>query len=361
MTEEMSRIRIAMTGGSALVGDGLERIGDATILIDGERVEAVAPSAQMPVPSGWRVVDVTGQTVAPGFIDAHVHIGFADPAEVVARGVTTVRDLGWPPDDIFPLAAGSRAAGSAGPEIVAAGPILTAPAGYPTRAAWAPEGTGLEVADPGAARAAVDSIAERGATVIKIALNPPVGPTFEPHMLRAIVAAAETHGLKVTGHIYGLDELEKALDAGVHELAHMLMSDETIPETVLRRMVDQGVVVVPTLSVRFGHDRATAIENLAGFRALGGTIVYGTDLGNEGPGPGIERAEVAAMAEAGMSALDIIRSATVTAAQWLRLKDRGRLVPGALADLVAFGGDVRSHEDLTKVTRVWRRGIERSL
>src|SRR3712207_8677447 len=80
----------------------------------------------------------------PGFVDAHVHIGCADAGEVLRRGVTTVRDLGWPPERIFDVARASASPSFDGPLVLAAGPILTAPGGYPTPAAWAPRGTGRE-------------------------------------------------------------------------------------------------------------------------------------------------------------------------------------------------------------------------
>ena len=270
----------------------------------------------------------------PGFIDAHVHIGFYEPLEVLAGGVTTARDLAWPPEVIFELAERSADPGFRGPRLLAVGPMLTVAGGYPTRAAWAPPGAGLVVDDEEAARSAVRQLHRAGACAIKVALNAAVGPTLSPPLLRAIVDEAHGRGLKVTGHVTGLDELIKAIDAGMDELAHMLMSDETIPDEVVEAMVARDMTIVPTLSCRSGVGRALAVENLARFLDAGGRVVYGTDLGNEGPRPGIDPLEVAAMADAGMSPLDIIRSATVTSARWLGLLDTGRLETGARADLV---------------------------
>lgn len=357
--EELSSIATAITGATALVGPQLDRLEDAVILIEGERIRAAGRPGDVAVPSDFELVRMDGGTLVPGFIDAHVHIGFVEPAEVVTRGVTTVRDLGWPASEIHPLAERSRDVSFAGPEVLAAGPILTARGGYPAQANWAPEGTAREIDDSDSVQAAVDRTADEGASIIKIALNPPVGPTFDADVLRVLVDAAHGRGLRVTGHVHGLAELEKALDAGIDELAHMLMSEEAIPDRTLARMVEQGVVVVPTLSIRFGGDRSMAVQNLARFRAAGGRVVYGTDLGNEGPGPGIDRLEVEAMAAAGYSMIDIVRSATVDAAAWLRLADRGSLEAGKLADIAAFGGRIDEPSDLGEVTQVWRRGMAR--
>lgn len=335
-----------------LHGRSLRLVEATTLTLDGRRIGAIGDGS----PSD-DTVETDGLLLLPGFVDAHVHIGFADPREVLRRGVTTVRDLGWPVPDIFRLADASTRPGFDGPLVLAAGPIVTAPGGYPTRAAWAPRGTGHEVADPGEARATVEEVVSAGASVVKFALNPPVGPVLDRATLRALVGAAHDAGLTTTGHVYGVDELDKALDCGADELAHMLMSEEEIPDATIARMVDAGTVVVPTLSIRFGSDREVAIANLARFRGAGGRVVYGTDLGNEGPAPGIDRTEVRAMTAAGYSPIEIVRSATVDAATHMRLSSKGVIEEGMDADLVAV--PLRALEDpeaLADVRMVWREG-----
>jgi imidazolonepropionase-like amidohydrolase len=307
--------------------------------------------------TGADAVDGSGLLCLPGFVDAHVHIGFADPAEVLGRGVTTVRDLGWPETEIFELAGASRSQAFDGPLILAAGPILTAPGGYPTRAAWAPPGTGREVATPAEAQEAVARLAAAGAHSIKVALDPPAGPVLGRDVLGAIARAAHVEGRKVTGHVHGMDELHKALDCGVDELAHMLMSEEELTDDVIGRMVAARTTIVPTLSIRFGRDRDVAVSNLARFRAAGGRVVYGTDLGNEGPAPGIDRREVAAMTAAGFTTIEVVKAATVDAARHLSLAGKGVLEEGMDADVVAVPVDALEHpEKLCDVRMVWRAG-----
>lgn len=346
-----------ITGATALVGDDLVAMVDRTIVLANGAVARIGGPGDVDVPAGATTVDARGLTIVPGFVDAHVHIGFHSPQQVLRGGVTTARDLGWPPRMIWPLVAQSADVTSGGPAIVAVGPILTAPGGYPTRAGWAPEGTGLEVSDPASARDAVDRVIEDGATSIKIALNPPVGPVFDPPTLQAITDHSHERDLKVTAHVHGLDQLHVALDAHVDELAHMLLGPEKIPDGTIARMVAQGMAVVPTLSIRFGLDRRRAIDNLHRFVDAGGTVVYGTDLGNTGPSPGIDRREVTAMAKAGLSPRAIIASATTIAAGWLGLDGVGVLGEGRPADLVALGGrPLENARDLTDVRMVWRGG-----
>jgi imidazolonepropionase-like amidohydrolase len=353
-----SRKSFAIVGGTALVGEELHPVGEAVVLVRDGRIAGAGPRSEIAVPSDFERVDAPGVTLMPGFIDAHVHIGFYDPLDVVKGGVTTVRDLAWPPESIFPLAERSRAADFGGPTILAAGPMLTVEGGYPTRAGWAPPNTGRTVASPRDAPEAVEITAREGARIIKVALNPEAGPVLDRATLQAIVEEAHERDLRVTGHISGLEQLEIALAVGLDELAHMLMSAERIPDDIIARMVEQNVVVVPTLSIRFRRDRRIAIDNTRRFLQAGGRVVYGTDLGNAGPGPGIDHREVAAMAQAGMTAAEIVRSGTVGAADWLGLEEVGALSEGTFADIVGVSGDpLEDVGALTRVVMVWRHGV----
>ena len=356
--EEMGEPPLVITGATVLTGVDLVPLTDAIVAFEDGVITAVGSTDEIRVSDGAQTIDARGKTLMPGFIDAHVHIGFVDPADVLNGGVTTVRDLAWPPGVISTLVEASRVDTFAGPTIVAAGPMLTAPGGYPTRAGWAPPGTGLEVARPQDARGVVGSVVDAGFSIVKIALNPPAGPVLDLDTLSAIVETAHEGGLKVTGHIHGLEQLDKALDAGVDELAHMLMSDETIPQRTIERMVRARMTIVPTLAIFSGDTSRTAIANLRAFRESGGRVIYGTDLGNEGPQPGIDPKEVRGMHQAGMSGLDIIRSATIDSAAWLSLEHVGSIEVGNDADLVLVDGDpLADPSALTRIAGVWRRGI----
>jgi imidazolonepropionase-like amidohydrolase len=341
----------------ALAGDDLRAIDDAAVVVDGDTIAAVGRGSEIGVPDAAVTVDATGLTLVPGFIDAHVHIGFADPHAVLSGGVTTVRDLAWPPGEIWPLVAASAQSTFDGPQILAAGQMLTTQGGYPTRAEWAPAGTGRVVDGVHDAPTAVADQAEAGASVIKVALNAEAGPTLDAKVLTAIVDAAHERGLKVTGHVFGLAELRKALLAGMDELAHTLMSPEHVPDAIVTEMVESCMTVVPTLSIFFDEAQDIAIANTRRFVEAGGRVVYGTDLGNAGPGPGIDAREIDALQRAGLSGMDIIKAATVTASSWLGIGDRGSIASGKVADLVAVGGDPRTNSrSLTNVRMVWRSG-----
>src|SRR5206468_7500524 len=104
----------------------------------------------------------------PGVVDRHVHIGLSDPGAVLAGGVTAVRDLAWPAETIFSLAEASESPSFNGPLIRCAGPMITCTGGYPSRASWAPKGTGVEVHDSADAAEIARHLLASGAAVLKV-------------------------------------------------------------------------------------------------------------------------------------------------------------------------------------------------
>jgi len=283
----------------------------------------------------------------PAAADRHVHIGLSDAVAVLRAGVTAVRDLAWPVERILPMAQLSETPAFEGPLIRAAGPMITAPGGYPTRAGWAPEGTGLEVTADGAA-AAIDDLAERGVAAIKVSLNAEAGPTPDDATLLAIVDAAHRHDLPVTAHAQGAGQVERALGAGIDELAHTPWT--RLPDDVVSQAA-QRLRFVSTLDIlSFGADTPelrTALDNLRRFLAAGGEVVYGTDLGNGSIPPGIHVRELLLLREAGLDPDGVLGALT-----------RAPLEAGAPADLIVLAADPL--EDLhafERIAAVFRGGI----
>lgn len=308
------------------------------ITIEGRRFAAVGET----VPDGVETLDLAGGWVVPGFIDCHVHMQFADPAAVLAGGVTTVRDLGGPPT------AAQALRGQTPLRVLVAGRILTAVGGYPTRS-WGADGTGREVIDAEDAVVAVEEQLAAGAIVLKIALEEAGGaPVPNLATLQAIVRRGTEGNLRTTAHVGSSAMLDLALEAGVRELCHLPLHD--VSEAEMVRVAEAGIVLVPTLEIR-GQDPA-ALDAVRAFREAGGEVLYGTDLGNGGTAPGIEVAEVRAMLAAGMTPDDVLRAATTDPALYLGL-DTGRLEPDRIADLVVLGadpfGDPAAYDDVRLV------------
>jgi imidazolonepropionase-like amidohydrolase len=336
--------RIALRAPVAWLGPG-ELVEDAQISCEGGRITYAGTFAVVEAADEELVVD---GFVMPAVADRHVHIELSDPAAVLAGGVTAVRDLAWPPERIFGLADASEMPSFDGPLIKAAGPMLTAPGGYPTQDTWAPPGTGRELTSAEDATAAVEELARLGAAVIKVSLNAEAGPTPTDGELSAICDAAHAADLPVTAHAQGAGQVERALGAGVDELAHTpwtRLSDDVIQTAALRQRI------VSTLDIlSFGRDTPeirTALDNLRRFHVAGGSIVYGTDLGNGSIPAGIHTREALLMVEAGLEPEEVLESMI-----------RAPLAPDAPADLIVLRAspleDLRALDDVTMVVRAGR-------
>jgi imidazolonepropionase-like amidohydrolase len=326
------------------------RAGEIEVLCKGG--EIAAAGRWVDAPDDAELVEVRG-FLMPAAADRHVHIELSDPGAVLMRGVTAVRDLAWPPERIFALADASETASFNGPLIRAAGPMLTAPGGYPTRAGWAPEGTGRPVTRPEDAVAAVRELVAAGATAVKVSLNAEAGPTPSDAELMAICEAAREADLPVTTHAQGAGQVERALGAGVDELAHapwIRLSDDVIEAAASRMRI------VSTLDIlSFGRDTPElqiALDNLRRFHEAGGEVIYGTDLGN-GPIPaGIHTRELELLARAGLTSDEVLGALT-----------RAPIEPGAPADLIALRGDptgdLGAFDDIPLVIRAGRVVVRR--
>jgi imidazolonepropionase-like amidohydrolase len=263
-----------------------------------------------------------------------VHLSFADPDAVVRGGVTTVLDLGAPLDYAFAPHPPVRSR--------VAGPLLTAPRGYPTRS-WGSNGYGLEVRDAASAREAVAMLADRGAAVIKLAIEPAEGPVPDIDVLRASVEAAHVRGLRAAAHALGVDAVRLANDAGVDILAHTPI--EPLPSELIRSVAGRGVAVISTVRA-FGARRSTR-DNLAALAAAGCPIAYGTDLGNGDIRPGLDADELALIEDAVGDRALALGAATGVAGSLAGAG--GRIAAGLPADLVwipSFAGPADLQNDL---------------
>jgi imidazolonepropionase-like amidohydrolase len=315
------RAPLAWLGPGGLVPNAAVVIDAGVLTFAGRASEAPAAEDRM---------DVDG-FLMPAVADRHVHIRLSDPAAVLMGGVAAVRDLAWPTDEIFPLAEASELPSFNGPLIRAAGPMLTGPGGYPTTDRWAPPLTGRELHGVEDARNAVRLLGDRGAAAIKVSLNAEDGPTPTDAELATVVETAHELGIPVTAHAQGSGQVERALGAGLDELAHTPWT-ERLSEAVVEGLAGR-TRIVSTLDIwSFGQvteELRVACDNLTRFRNAGGTVVYGTDLGNGQVPPGIDVREAFLLHEAcRMPVEDVLAAMTA-----------GPLRPGAPADLIVLARD----------------------
>ena len=377
--------RLVLRNATVLDVEHGELIPDQSVLVQGHTViEVGGPEVRAgEVPA----LDLHGLTLMPGLIDAHVHVnavtadlaalGEWSPAYVTARatqvltgmlrrGFTTVRDVAGAD---YGLAAAVDEGYLAGPRLVFGGKALSQTGGHGD---WRSRGRvaydscsccptlGVICDGPDEVRRAAREEIRRGAHHIKIMLGGGIAsPTdridstqFSLDEIRAAVEEAEAANLYVTGHAYTARAINRALECSVRCIEHgNLMDESSIP--LFQRT---GAFYVPTLATyaalaargrEFGlpeqsHRKVFAVLD-QGLRALelahraGLRIVYGTDL--LGGMHEDQLSEFRLRAEV-QRPLDSIRSATVTAAELLRMEGQiGVVAAGASADLLAVDGD----------------------
>jgi imidazolonepropionase-like amidohydrolase len=339
---------LAIEGGTLIDGTGAPPLHDAVIIIKNEYITSVGSLKDTEIPEGAKVIPLKGSTILPGFINAHIHHGYNEYnlKTWAVNGVTTVRDLGGNlKNNLFSW----RDKSLKNPQLarlVAAGPLVTVPGGYP-KVPWGTP-TGLPVTSPDDARKKTIKLLDDGADIIKIALES--GTTFQLEIpmlsldeAKAIVKVAHQRGTIVSAHVVTSNDLEIALKAGVDDIAHMVTDDPS--DDLIQRVVNQGVYWVPTLELwnGVGHGLGDmAVNNLGRFVKAGGLVALGTDFdGARFPFDlGMPIREIRLMKQAGMTPMQIIVAATKNASRVCNLEDRiGTLEKGKIADLLIVKGN----------------------
>jgi imidazolonepropionase-like amidohydrolase len=195
-----------------------------------------------------------------------------------------------------------------------AGPFHTAPGGYPTGRSWAPDAAVRHVSSPREAAQAVADVAAGGGFAVKVALH--AGMTLlRDEVLRALVTEAHAAGLPVLVHAEGAGQAERAIAVGADVLVHVPWTETLSPELIARAA---PMTWISTLAI---HDRPErpvglerpvdlerAIDNARRFVAAGGTLAYGTDMGN-GPTPvGVNEREIELLGEVGLTGERLLRA-----------------------------------------------------
>jgi imidazolonepropionase-like amidohydrolase len=356
---------LALVNGTLIDGTGAAPVRDAALVIQKEHIVAVGPRGQVSIPANAKTVDVQGTTILPGFINAHVHQGYSERnlRAWAQAGVTTVRDLAASSaDDLFArrdaLQKDNRNA-----RLVAAGPMVTVPGGYPI-VPWGM--AGMTVASPEDAALKVNQLLDHGADVIKIALESGGSfgrtiPVLSPEEATAIVQAAHRRGGWVSAHVLRTQDLARALDAEVDDVAHMV--EDYLPDHLIERTVKDDVYWVPTLELwqRVGQTDKRSVGNLSRFVKAGGKVALGTDYAGYAAefDLGMPVTEIELMQEASMTSMQIIVAGTKNAAHVCDLdRELGTLEPGKIADvLVVDGNPLENIHALTQTRMVIHNGV----
>jgi imidazolonepropionase-like amidohydrolase len=180
---------------------------DMTVVIEGERIRQVGPSASVQVPKDAERVDGKGKTLLPGLFDMHAHAQPLDGLLNIASGVTSVRDMGNDIDDLARLQKQWQSGETIGPRVWKAG-FIDGPGPY-----QAP--TGIFVTTPEEAQAAVNKYADLGFIQIKLYSS------LKPDLVPGIVKQAHERGLRVSGHVPNGMTAAQFVEDGADELQHI--------------------------------------------------------------------------------------------------------------------------------------------
>ncbi len=378
--------KIAFTGGRLICGSRKGAIEDSVILIEGDRIKAVGENGETPIPAATTKIDITGKTIMPGLIDAHVHAGNLEvsmkktadilPAVYVLRvaqiletdlqlGFTTLRDaagLDWS----FKVAVNQGLI--RGPRLFISANPMTPSGGHFDERGRSREnplprnslGIYPEIRDGiNDVLIGTRQVIRRGADQVKVAADGGVSsPTDQPgewqysvEELRTIVETAKASGKYVMAHAYGPKAIMNCLEAGVKSIEHGNLLDEACAA----KMAEQGAYYVPTL-VTYDILADEASDDLSDFyleknelvrqagkqavemaMAAGVNICSGSDI--IGPFQHLKGREIRIKGEI-MGAWKAIVSATKTNAELIGMeKELGTLEPGKLADLIVLNGN----------------------
>jgi len=368
----------AYTNANIWDGTGSAPFRNANMVVRDGRIASVSMES---APDGAEIVDMAGAWIVPGFINAHGHVSgrwAADEVQGIAQrvegdlalyaryGVTTVLSLGGAPRESFALRDAQSGASLNRARLLLAGELVFSQ-------------------DPVEAAAITSANIDAGVDWIKLRQDDNLGTSEKMNWdaIDAVIRTARASNTPVATHIFYMDDAAMLLGMGTSLIAHSVR-DQPVSEMFMKSMLESGVCYVPTLvrevsTFVYGErpeffddpffleaakqseiDRVSdpeymsrmaaspsaagyrialekAQENLRAMLVAGVPVAFGTDSGPAGRFPGyFEHMEFDLMADAGLTALEILLSATSVAANCLNLDDVGTLEADKWADFVVI-------------------------
>jgi imidazolonepropionase-like amidohydrolase len=362
----------AFEGVRLIVGDGSAPIENATLIVDGARIVQAGAGAR--VPEGATRVNLAGKTVMPMLIDTHVHL--SPTRELIVRdlkrrayfGVSAALSLGADKYDVLDVRK-ETIPGTA--RFFSAGRGITMPEpGRITVPHW--------ITTEAEGRKAVEELAEQKVDIVKVWVDTRDDKykKVPPEIYGPIIDEAHKRGLRVTAHIFNMEDAKGLMRAGLDAFAHGVRDKDIDDETVAMFKQRPNLILTPNLPDRgvktdlswlkpglpaaefekleaANTDKpreqafhAIQARNLAKLNAAGVRITLGTD-GNRPWGP---HEEMEDMVLAGMTPLQVIVASTRNSAEFLRIADAGTLAAGKSADFIVL--DANPLDAITNTRRI---------
>lgn len=389
-------------------GLGGKPVRNSVILLRGDRIEKIGTVNTLPVPAGYEKISTEGMTVMPGIWDMHMHLLYggypsggqwqtkyrdqyekdimpATARQELLSGVTTVRDLGAPPEVILRVKKRIAAGEIPGPTVYASGPQIAHDSGKD-------QTFRLMVSGPADAKEKVRELANMGVDYIKITDQ----ETLTVDEIKAMVEEAHAHRLRVAAHARSLGEIRQGIAGGVDEFEHINLQEAEYPADIMtslrERTANRPLLWTPTagLQMRLGNlaenpeavddpstelgfppniiqdmraavaqwkpqpvpnAREITVRKFNQLRDAGVTFLFGTDAGQTGNShsQSMWQEMYTWVNELGMDPLLAIRRATFVAAQTMGAeRESGSVSEGKFADIIAVHGDPTRHIEVLR-------------
>lgn len=370
------------------------------IEINGNVISRVTPNFKGDLPEN--TIDLSGYTVLPGLIDVHTHLsgvwyldqeeydeyespmatygiwGAVNAKKTIEAGFTTVRDVHGEYYSDVAIRDAINKGWIPGPRMYVTGPGLSITGGHGAWGNWLSPQLALEK-NPGSIVDGVDEARKETREHLKHNVDwikvfatggfgsygtIPGAASFAIEEMKAIVEEAQKRGVNVLAHAHGADGIKNAIEAGVRSIEHATFLDD---EAINLLIENDVYLVMDLLSAYFDlielehdyEDKELGMENQEVYDQIearftkaykaGVKMAFGTDAGVYEHGKNAQQFKL--MKEAGMSELEILKTATVNAADLLELSDyAGAVEEGKWADLIAVKGDPLS--DITVLENV---------
>ena len=362
-------------GARLIVGDGSATIEDAVFVVEGDRITQAGQRADVEMPESATRVDLSGKTVMPALVNTHVHLASTraeriDQLQHMAYyGAGLAVSLGLDDGDVAfemrdeVIADGARSR--------TAGRGITAPEEGRTEVP-------IWITSETEARTAVQELAANQVDLIKIWVDTRNDQFVKltPALYGAVIDEAHSEGLRVTAHIFNLEDAKGLLRAGIDAFAHGIRDRDIDDELVALWSERPNVVLVPNLPnpgvagdlswlsgtvpaadlqrmQEAQRDRPAAQEsfgiqarNLARLSQAGITVAFGTD----GSTPWAVHQEMEDMVRSGMTPAQVIVAATRNSAELMQMTDIGTVEVGKSADFIVL--DANPLDDITNTRRI---------